>query len=59
MLNLEGTDFKGERVDPVRELNLDVVECAGLVWKVLPGSWRQRWWKLGFRGTECGKWVWD
>lgn len=38
MLNLEGTDFKGERVDPVRELNLDVVECAGLVWKVLPGS---------------------
>lgn len=43
MLNLEGIDFKGESVDPVRELNLEVVECAGLVWKVLTGSWRQRW----------------
>lgn len=34
MLNLEGSDFKGESVEPARELNLEVVECARLALKV-------------------------
>lgn len=28
MLNLEDTDFKGESVESVRDLNLEIVECA-------------------------------
>lgn len=28
MLNLEDTDFMGESVESVEELNLDIVECA-------------------------------
>lgn len=40
MLNLESSDLKGESVDSVRELNLELVEYA----------------RLGIEGVKCGSW---
>lgn len=34
MVDLEGINFKHERLEPVRELNLAVIECSVLVLKV-------------------------
>lgn len=56
MLNLEDTDFKCESLESVRELNLEIVECARSGIEGINCESGDRVVKLAFRAIECGNW---